>query len=412
MPVNPDSARDSGYFIYLVTVELGIKMDEHLQELERHFRAYAPYYRKIGLKIERDPGYVEQCAESEPLLVVQHMSIPERYCSGRAIKTKTGRKLCGLSNLERVIAIEQLAYGDAGVFLTAPGPSLSGVVLNELGSEEQKESFFSRFNDRPMWTFFALTEPERGSDATMIRTRLKAADEDKRFYSLSGEKYFIGNVLRASCGVVFARVAEGALGIEAVLVEKNDPVRFRAQPLETFGLRALQVSHLVFDGMPIPESQLLGQHLSKGQRGILAAVKMFNQRRTGVAACALGVAKAVMDLVSDERKTFNEKGKETISRLEYRLNSTRQVIRKAAEIADQDPQNGYYASLSKVMAVSLVEDVTTFAVQMLGPSAFLENPFLNKCYRDARGFEYLEGTSNMQKLNIFQHYMTGKVALA
>lgn len=67
----------------------------------------------------------------------------------------------GLSCLERVIAIEQLSAGDAGVFLGSPGPSMSSVIISALADPQQKERYYSHFLKGTAWSFFALTEPEK-----------------------------------------------------------------------------------------------------------------------------------------------------------------------------------------------------------------------------------------------------------
>ena len=133
-----------------------------------------------------------------------------------------------MQRLERVVFFEELAYGDAGLTLACPGPSMSGVVVSGLGLPDQQGRFFGRILAEPTWTFFALTEPGKGSDALALETALTPAGEPGA-WRLDGAKRYIGNGTRAQLGVVFARSRPGPLGIEAVLIETAAPASPRGR---------------------------------------------------------------------------------------------------------------------------------------------------------------------------------------
>src|SRR5262249_34271401 len=152
---------------------------------------------------------------------------------------------------------------------------------------------------RPTWTFFALTEPDRGSDATALTTRL--VKDDSLGLRLHGEKRFIGNGSRAQIGVVFARRNPGPLGIEAVLFQ-TDSEGFAARVLPTVGLRGAGISQLRFEGCKVDEADILGGDLNPSRRGLWGAIQTFNRMRSGVAAMALGVAQATYDYVRQQRR--------------------------------------------------------------------------------------------------------------
>ncbi|WJH31561.1 acyl-CoA/acyl-ACP dehydrogenase [Paenibacillus sp. CC-CFT742] len=178
----------------------------------------------------------------------------------------------GLSCLERVIAIEQLSAGDAGVFLGSPGPSMSSVIISALADPPQKERYYSHFLKGTAWSFFALTEPEKGSDATEIGTRISRNGEGR--LELNGQKFYIGNGHRASIGLVFAQTNRTPLGIQIALVDKS--IRgFTAKPLDTMGVRGVQLSHLTFDACQLEEHDIIGRHLSPTKRGLWGLFKPF-----------------------------------------------------------------------------------------------------------------------------------------
>jgi alkylation response protein AidB-like acyl-CoA dehydrogenase len=378
---------------------------EDEKDLRGRLGEAARQFRRIGLDLDRDPEVIHKHLDLEGVRWLSQMSIPAEL-GAPLFRGKSGREYDFTSTRERVVSLECLSYGDIGVLLASPGPSLSGQVVGDLGTPEQKARYFSRLLTRPTWTFFALTEPDRGSDAAALTTRLV---NDERGFRLHGEKRFIGNGSRAQIGVVFARRNPGPLGIEAVLFD-TEIDGFAARALPTMGLRGAGISQLRFDGCAVAESDIIGGNLNPSRRGLWGAILTFNRMRSGVAAMALGVAQASFDYVRQERRSFASRERSEMESFEYRLHAVRSAIYQAAEVADRDPANGTPAMVAKLQAVELVEAVTESAVRLLGPASLIEHPYLNKWYRDARGFEYMEGTSIIQKLQLFQGYRKAKLA--
>lgn len=372
---------------------------------EHEMRKYAAELREIGLVIDREPERIAEFTNLESIRTINRMMIPPEY-GGEPIVTVGQERYYGLSCLERVIAIEQLSAGDAGVFLGSPGPSMSSVIISALADPQQKERYYSHFLKGTAWSFFALTEPEKGSDATEIGTRISRNGEGR--LELNGQKFYIGNGHRASIGLVFAQTNRTPLGIQIALVDKS--IRgFTAKPLDTMGVRGVQLSHLTFDACQLEEHDIIGRHLSPTKRGLWGALQTFHRMRPGVAALALGVAQAAFDYVREQRSFFKEREKLELEQIEMRLHALRSMIRSAAAEIDADVQKGYLASLSKIRAGALAEEATELALDLMGPGSMHEHPLLNKWYRDARAFEFMEGTTSIQKINVFQAYANGKM---
>lgn len=372
---------------------------------EQEMRKYAAELREIGLVIDREPERITEFTNLESIRTINRMMIPPEY-GGEPIVTVGQERYYGLSCLERVIAIEQLSAGDAGVFLGSPGPSMSSVIISALADPQQKERYYSHFLKGTAWSFFALTEPEKGSDATEIGTRISRNGEGR--LELNGQKFYIGNGHRASIGLVFAQTNRTPLGIQIALVDKSIS-GFTAKPLDTMGVRGVQLSHLTFDACQLEEHDIIGRHLSPTKRGLWGALQTFHRMRPGVAALALGVAQAAFDYVREQRSFFKEREKLELEQIEMRLHALRSMIRSAAAEIDADVQKGYLASLSKIRAGALAEEATELALDLMGPGSMHEHPLLNKWYRDARAFEFMEGTTSIQKINVFQAYANGKM---
>ncbi|WP_433707870.1 acyl-CoA dehydrogenase family protein [Paenibacillus illinoisensis] len=372
---------------------------------EQEMRKYAAELREIGLVIDREPERITEFTNLESIRTINRMMIPPEY-GGEPIVTVGQERYYGLSCLERVIAIEQLSAGDAGVFLGSPGPSMSSVIISALADPQQKERYYSHFLKGTAWSFFALTEPEKGSDATEIGTRISRNGEGR--LELNGQKFYIGNGHRASIGLVFAQTNRTPLGIQIALVDKSIS-GFTAKPLDTMGVRGVQLSHLTFDACQLEEHDIIGRHLSPTKRGLWGALQTFHRMRPGVAALALGVAQAAFDYVREQRSFFKEREKLELEQIEMRLHALRSMIRSAAAEIDADVQKGYLASLSKIRAGALAEEATELALDLMGPGSMYEHPLLNKWFRDARAFEFMEGTTSIQKINVFQAYANGKM---
>src|SRR5213078_1166929 len=131
-------------------------------------------------------------------------------------------------NLQLAVSIEELSWGDAGLYLSMPGPGLGGAAVAAAGTSEQKARFLSRFRDgKPKWAAMAITEPGCGSDSSAIQT---TAQRDGDHWVINGTKIFVTSGLMAaekSDGfvVVWATIdkAAGRGGIKAFVVERGTP---------------------------------------------------------------------------------------------------------------------------------------------------------------------------------------------
>ena len=367
-------------------------------------REYAAALRDTALDFDADPGLA-------PRLLVQRlpwrqlMGLPPAY-NPDPLRVR-GRAAYLDSCQQQVVMFEELSRADAAAVLALPGPSMSGLVVAELGDEAQRDRYWQLLAEEPTWTFFAMTEPAHGSDPGGMDTTLRPGATGALV--LNGVKRFVGNGARARAGVVFARRHPGPLGIAAVLL---DPARlgFASVPLETLGLRALQLSELRMRDVPVAPGDLLGRTKSGTRQGMWAATRTFNRYRPVVSCFALGVAQAAYDYVLDNRRELRSAERQLLSTFDGRLHGVRALIAAAAAAADRSPGDGALASAAKIRAVRLAQEITTTALPLLGPGPRWEHPLLDKLARDARGFEFMEGTSSVQRLTLAQGYLQGRLA--
>lgn len=375
-------------------------LDDDLAGLRAQVAEWARDFRECALELDADPDAVRRRLDLPAVRYLSTLIVPPEW-GGEPVVVR-GRRFHGTTALERAVVMEELATADAGMLLAAPGPSMSGVLVDLLADDEQKSWYYGRILEGPQWTFFGLTEAAHGSDATALDTRLSKDG------LLHGAKRYVGNATRAGVGVVFARTGPGPVGITSVLVDTSAP-GYAAAPLPMLGLRGARICELTLSGVPIPPERVLGRHLSPARRGMWAAVQTFNRLRPGVAAIALGIARAAHEYVLANRSDLRHGQRSALDRMGRRIDGVRALVHHAAATVDARSDAGYVASAAKARACRLAEEATLEACAFLGPGARLEHPLLDKLCRDARGVEFMEGTGNMQKLNLFQGLIKGKL---
>lgn len=366
-----------------------IELDASLRRVRNQARDVAVDLRTRALAVDAAPHRMDEHFDSPGLGAIQDLAQP------------------GIGSLHTVVALIELAYGDAGMVLACPGPGMAGVALDTMGDDTHRERLAAALADRRSWAFLAVTEPGVGSDATRMTAELRP--DPTGGYLLSGSKRYIGNGDRASIGVVFARTGPNPLSIRAALVSAPAP-QLRTQTLDMVGLRGAQISQLDFTDLPVPDEALLGRHLRPTRRGMWAAIQAFNTVRVQVAAMALGTAWAVHDYVLAERGHANPNDTAQLATAYGRICTVRQLVYRAAAEVQADRQRGHLASLAKLQAVALARQVCASLPRLLGAGALLDHPLLEKWWRDSAAFEFMEGTSTIQRLNIAQGYLKGEVA--
>jgi alkylation response protein AidB-like acyl-CoA dehydrogenase len=381
-----------------VTPRRGVGRDDQLSVLEGFLRDIAADLRGPGMVLDANPGAITRFLHLPAVAVQQHMLTPARFSCGRNVLPPIVPNEA--SCLEWVIAAEWLAYGDPGMVLASPGPSLSSAVVRALADEAQQAWFFSRSARWPTWTFFALTEPGKGSAATELETSLTPAP-DGEGWLLTGEKMYIGNGAHAQVGVVFCRRAPGPWGIEAVLVDTSDP-GFRAELLPMTGLRGARISRLRFDDMYIPPERVLGRERPPSRRGLQGALRTMLWFRPSVAAFALGVSRAACDYVMEQRPGLAGADRARVDCMRDRLLRLRCLLHEVTAEIDAGSANTHRISAVKMRTANLAESATRLAARLLGPASLIEHPWLDKMYRDVRAFEFMEGTGNIHRRGVFQ----------
>lgn len=349
----------------------------------------ACFFRRIALEVDESPDAILGYRYSA--IMKQNMTMTYR------------------NPVERVRFYEAAGYGDASVCLSCPGPSLSGMMLKELGTQEQSDQFHRYVTQHHARTFLAVTEPGCGSNLSNLKSRIQ---KNSAGYSLNSEKWLVGQGATGSVGVLIAKLSEHPLGLCAILIspqvlasQKNQPDSYiERTTLPMVGLRGARLGRLKFKNIAIADDAVLGGQLSVIERGMMALIKTFNCMRPCIGALAIGTAQALIDYSYYVKTKFSAAEKRALLSLTLHVSIARQFIYFAAQQYLQDPYETEHSSLAKIKATQLVESVANTVRSILGREALIEHPLIAKWHRDSYGFEYMEGTQAMQKINVYSAY--------
>ncbi|TCK22298.1 acyl-CoA dehydrogenase family protein [Pseudonocardia endophytica] len=370
----------------------GTTFTPELHDLREQCREVALTLRARALAVDADPGDHEPTLEllrgpSSTARILRSVSTPERF---RTEELPDGAAVLTRRCLARVVANLELARGDAGVLQSIPGPSLAGLAVDALGDDTQQEEFYRVAAEPGTWTFFGMTEPDHGSDATAIGSTLTVDDDGG--YRLNGAKRYVGNAARGTIGVVFARTGPSPLNLRATLLRRPAD-GFDGEALEMLGMRGARIGEMRFDDVHVPRASVLGHHLPASRRGIWGAGEAFNTMRLQLAAQAVGVATAVVDEVRALRPGWS--GHEVVT---AELAAARELVFDAAGILDEGRDRRQWPAVAKLHAVNLAVRLGAWAEAAVGPGGLLEHPLLEKWCRDLRAYEFMDGTTNVLRL--------------
>ncbi|WP_110951846.1 acyl-CoA dehydrogenase family protein [Pseudomonas bohemica] len=310
------------------------------------------------------------------------------------------------------LAVEEISAGDAatGTLMSVHSSVGCGPILN-YGSEDQKQQWLEKLASGKAIGCFCLTEPQAGSEAHNLRTRAELKNGE---WVLNGAKQFVSNGKRAQLAIVFAVTDPelGKKGLSAFLVPTDNP-GYRVDRMEhKMGIRASDTCAVTLSDCRIPEANLLGER----GRGLAIALSNLEGGRIGIAAQALGIARAAFEaalIYARERVQFDkpiiehQSVSNLLADMHTRINASRLMVLHAARLRTAGKPCLSEASQAKLFASEMAEWVCSKAVQIHGGYGYLEDYPVEKYYRDARITQIYEGSSEIQRLLIareLRHY--------
>jgi glutaryl-CoA dehydrogenase (non-decarboxylating) len=311
----------------------------------------------------------------------------------------------GLGFLAMVLITEEIARVHSAMRVAINmqiGPALA---LLQFGTEEQKKKWIPPLVQGDVIGCFAITEPDAGSDVSAMRT---TATKNGDGYIVNGNKIWISNAPVTGGGLVYAYTdrAQKHRGMTAFYADLNQPGVAR-KSLDTLGANCSPIGELTFDNFRIPAANRLG---NEGD-GFKVCMWQLNQTRLNCAAGALGVARAAKEAAisyANQRVQFGQKigefqmNQDSIAQMVVHEEAARLLVYRAAWLADQKRPNNLETSIGKYAASEAAAYAADAALKILGAYGYSTEFPVERYYRDAKSYQIVEGSSNIQKVIIAQ----------
>jgi butyryl-CoA dehydrogenase len=322
---------------------------------------------------------------------------------GVAVPTEWGGT--GADTVSYVLAMEEVcrACASTGVIMSVNNSLVCDPLL-KFANDDQKRDFLAPLASGKKLGCFGLTEPASGSDASHMETVAVDAGDH---WVLDGAKNWITNGPHADVIIVFAAHdrAAGAKGTTALIVPRGTPGFTTNKPDHKLGIHAAHSCTVFFENCRVPKAQQLGE---KGQ-GFKIAMSTLDGGRIGIAAQALGIARAAYEKAvaySKERKAFGKPlaDKQAIqfmlADMATELDAARLLTLRAATLKDKGVRHTSESAVAKLFASEMCTRVAHKALQIHGGYGYSTEYDVERHYRDARITEIYEGTSEIQRIVI------------
>ena len=338
---------------------------------------------------------MERAAKLDPELLPKYfelglmgIEVPERYGGAEGSLTMV------------TIAVEEISRVDASAAIVVDVQNtLVNYPIARYGNDAQKTKYLSRLTSDTVGAY-ALSEPGSGSDAFGLALRAERKDGG---WVLNGSKLWITNGAEAEIFVVFANTnpSVGYKGITAFIVERDFAGFSVGKKEDKLGIRASSTTALSFDGVEVPDENVLGP---VGQ-GYKIAIETLNEGRIGIGAQMIGVARGALDAAVaylKERKQFGKALAEfqgiqfQVAQAATELEAARLMVYNAARLKDGGRDIAREGAMAKLYASQVCERVTSLSVELFGGYGYTKEYPVEKFYRDAKIGTIYEGTSNMQ----------------
>ncbi len=311
----------------------------------------------------------------------------------------------GLEMLTYLVALEQIAWGDAAVAITVSvHNSLPTQMILKFGTEEQKRKWLPRLAEGKILGAFALSEAGSGSDAASLSA---SAERDGDDWVLNGEKLWVSNGSIASIVISMLRTdapgsRRGARGIGAFIVPTDTPGYSVGKKEDKCGIRSSETVAIAFNDLRLGPDALLGE----ADKGFIYAMSGLQGGRLGVAAQALGIAEAALDhcvAYTKEREQFGRPIHKfqglsfKLAEMYTRVEAARGLLYRAARAWDAGDVDKRLSSMAKLYASETATWVTSQAINIFGGYGFMRDYPVEKLFRDAKVTEIYEGTSEIQR---------------
>jgi len=312
----------------------------------------------------------------------------------------------GMGFVESVLMAEQIAKVSASWRLPFNMQNLGpALTVAKFGTPAQQKKYVPGWVAGTQLGFFAMTEPNTGSDVASMKTY--ALDKGEH-WEVHGSKMWISQAQVGDAGLLYAYTDrdKGNKGITAFIIEPKKMKGCSARAIETkLGLHCAPTGEFVFEAMQVPKENVLG----KPGEGFRICMWQLNQTRLGCAAGALGVAGGALQLAIDYANQRTQFGKPIaqhqmiqaqIADMVVEHQAAQMLVYRAAWLKDQGKPSQYETSVAKLAASEAAVHAANECMKIFGSYGYSTEYPAERFYRDAKSLQIVEGTSNIQRIII------------
>jgi butyryl-CoA dehydrogenase len=315
----------------------------------------------------------------------------------------------GTDYVAYALALEEIAAGDGATSTVMSGHNSVGCMpILDYGTDVQKERYLRPLASGEKLCAFCLTEPHSGSDASALKSMAQLRGGR---YVLNGTKQFITTGKNADVALVFARTEPGSgkRGISAFIVETAWPGYRVGRVERKMGQNASDTCEIHFENLEIPVENRLG---AEGE-GYRIALANLEGGRIGIAAQSVGMARAAYELAlvyAKEREAFGKPiiGHQAVAfrlaEMLTRIEASHQLVLHAAALRSAGRPCLVEASMAKLFASEMAEQVCSDAIQTFGGNGYIEDYGVERIFRAVRVAKIYEGSNDIQRLVISRSF--------
>ncbi|MEU4327005.1 acyl-CoA dehydrogenase family protein [Nonomuraea dietziae] len=352
----------------------------------------------VASEWERSGRYPAEIVERFKELGLFGMTIPSEY---------------GGLDLDRVsyaLVFEEIARGWMGVAGVLGSHSLSAWMINQYGTQAQKERYLPDLASGARRTGIALTEPGAGTDLQGIQTR---AERDGEHYVVNGAKTWITNARHADPMPVLVKTSDerpAHRGLSMLLVEAGTPGYTVSRDLPKLGYKGTETCEITLQDVRVHSDQLLGGVEGRGMQQALSALELG---RVNIAARAVGVSQCAFDAAlayAGQREAFGRPIGD-FQAIQLKLADMATEIQAARLMTYWAASRSARAeaAMAKYFASEVALRVTMEAMRVHGGYGYSQEFVLERLYRDAPLMAIGEGTNDVQRLVIARDLLSGAV---
>jgi alkylation response protein AidB-like acyl-CoA dehydrogenase len=309
----------------------------------------------------------------------------------------------GADFLSYILVLEELSRADAGVGVTVAVHTSAGTLpILANGTPEQIDRLVPPLAQGHELAAFALTESGSGSDAAAMRTRADGGGDDLAGIRLTGTKQWITNGSYAHTFTVFARDARAADRPSAFVVRRGADGFAVTREEDKLGLHSSSTADVTLEGTP-------AEPLGPPGGGMRIALSTLDGGRIGIAAQAVGIAQAALDVAvgyAKERHAFGrpiggfQAIQQKLADMQTEIEAARALVWRAARLKQAGRPHSVEGAQAKLFASRVARHWTGEAIQVLGGYGYTREFPAERYFRDAKVTEIYEGTSEIQRLVI------------